>query len=310
VNPALFDSYVFVDWSASSGPSPATPSADAIWIAEWSDGRARATYWRTRQSAHAHLERRLRALAAECRRALVGFDFPFGYPSGFAAAAFRQAADVPWRATWDSLTLGFSDSPANLNNRFEVASALNRSCRATGPGPFWCCPSALADRWLTVKKAGTSFPFMSDAGWMLAEYRACDLRALASGLRIHTVWQLLGSGSVGGQGIAGIPYVNRLRHADGLRSVSAVWPFETGFRLNAIKNASIVFAETWPRVVEGLVHPGARPRDRAQVLAMARWAADLDRGGELAALLGRPASLTSKKLAAVIEEEGWILGIR
>lgn len=215
-----------------------------------------------------------------------------------------------WRAAWDSITLGFSDSPANLNNRFEVASALNRTCRSAGPGPFWCCPPARANRWLSVKKAGISFPYVSDSGVALAEHRACDLRALAAGLRIHTVWQLLGSGSVGGQGIAGIPYLNRLRHADGLDSISAVWPFETGFRRNPRRDSSILYAEIWPRVVESTVRPDENPRDRAQVLAMARWAENLDRAGDLGKLFSRPPGLDTAFTRAAVEEEGWILGIR
>jgi hypothetical protein len=48
----LFDTVVMVDWSAASAPSPAKPSADAIWIGVVRDGAAEEpAYMQTRAKA-------------------------------------------------------------------------------------------------------------------------------------------------------------------------------------------------------------------------------------------------------------------
>lgn len=84
----LFDAYLMVDWSARSEPAR---GADSIWWAliERRDGAAallRRENPSLRAAAVEQLATMLAALSAEGRRSLVGFDFPFGYPAGFAAA--------------------------------------------------------------------------------------------------------------------------------------------------------------------------------------------------------------------------------
>ena len=47
----LFDSYVFVDWSSRSRPSPVKESRDSIWVGEasaQSEGVVPPHYYRTR----------------------------------------------------------------------------------------------------------------------------------------------------------------------------------------------------------------------------------------------------------------------
>src|SRR5262249_57969328 len=89
------------------------------------------------------------------RRALVGFDFAYGYPVDFAAAL--QAAtgksdrDLPWLLTWQYLSEHIKDDegtargakPNNRSNRFEVANQINAlvSADPIAAGPFWCASS-------------------------------------------------------------------------------------------------------------------------------------------------------------------------
>ena len=76
----LYDAYVVADWSARSTPSPERPSKDAIWIgvARNDCEEAETTYLRTRAAAEDWLVDFLRAEIEAGRRALIGFDFPFG----------------------------------------------------------------------------------------------------------------------------------------------------------------------------------------------------------------------------------------
>lgn len=86
----MFDAHVMVDWSAASVPRT---GRDSIWVC-WhgADGESLENP-STRHAAKALLAGRLAAAAARGERVLVGFDFPFGYPTGFAAPArpFRPA---------------------------------------------------------------------------------------------------------------------------------------------------------------------------------------------------------------------------
>src|SRR5205823_430150 len=88
------------------------------------DGEPRTLNPRTRGQAEAAVRDILRDARDRSDRVLLGFDFPYGYPTGFAAAlGFERAA---WRAVWDHLKAQIRDDPAtNRNNRFEVAAGLN-----------------------------------------------------------------------------------------------------------------------------------------------------------------------------------------
>ena len=134
----LFDTHIVVDWSARSVPSPARPVGDAIWWCAARDGAVgEPEYARTRHDA----VRRLGAiLARECaagRRVLAGFDFPFGYPAGFAGHLTGRASGP---AVWDWLADRIRDGEDNANNRYAIAGSINRVFRGwarsgEGPGP-------------------------------------------------------------------------------------------------------------------------------------------------------------------------------
>ena len=309
----LFDAYLMVDWSAKNGLSPARPSADAVWIGagEADDRTPRTRYFRSRMAGIAHVTRLLSRWASEGRRVLVGFDLAYGYPVGFARW-LDGSSDVPaWRKTWDAISSRYVDNERNLNNRFAVASELNALCGADSFGPFWCAPAAQVTKTLPPKMKGyVEFPYEMPDGSTLSDLRLCDARFRNAGLNIHTCWHLLGTGSVGGQGLAGIPHVAALRDHPSFGEHSKVWPFETGFtaQVTGADGPAVIHAEIWPRVAESLMNPRTRIKDRAQVVSVIEWARRLDDAGELGAWFDAPGDLSASDAAIAVEEEGWILG--
>jgi hypothetical protein len=306
----LFDAYLAVDWSARSLPSPAAPTRDALWVGEATIDAAApglhiaASYWRTRHACIAHVRARLLAHLAAGRRVLVGFDFPYGYPAGYAAALDLPAPAPPWRRIWDALAEQIVDEATNANNRFAVAAVLNARCGPPGPGPLWGCPAAACAPSLAPTSPG--YPYGIGAGYRLARLRRVEARAPGT----QPAWKLLGQGSVGGQALLGIPYVRALRDDPALAPASRVWPFETGFTATptAPPGPAIVHAEIWPGIVPGPLDPAIPIRDEAQVRAVVAWLAARDAAGMLGALFAPPPGLAPADLAVCREEEGWLLG--
>jgi molybdopterin-guanine dinucleotide biosynthesis protein B len=260
----LFDRVIVVDWSASATPSPARPSADAIWIGEASAADDRTDYFRTRQAAEAALHDRL----AGDDRVLIGFDFPLGYPAGFA----KRLTGVPEaRAIHGWLAERIEDGPDNRNNRFQVAAAINQ--RFGARGPFWGCPTAEAGPHLSPRRE-VDYPALR-----LSERRAVE-RSIP---RAQPVWKLYTTGSVGSQALMGLPVVHRL----GL----PVWPFDPP--------ASRMVAEVYPSLLAGAVAQTGGIKDAAQVQLLARALWNLAQRDRLAPLLDTP---------QIAREEGWILG--
>ena len=334
---ALFDAYLAVDWSARSAPSPPRPSPDSVWVAEWDGSGARGagdgtrvSYLRTRHACYQLLRERLLDHVAQGRRVLAGFDFPLGYPRGFAAAlglgdmpapGLGDTADgppaAPWRLLWDELGRLIEDGPDNANNRFDVAAALNRRCgtgpRAGDPGPLWGCPPAVAGPWL--RSTSPRYPY--GAGPVtLARLRWAERRLPGT----QPAWKLMGAGSAGSQCLLGIPVAGRLRSDPRLRDASRIWPFETGFtRSPGPDDGSFVLhAEIWPGVlrgegfrrgpaIDGRAH-GPVIKDEAQVRAVVGWLRAADGDGRLPELFGTPPRLDPGAVRDVLAEEGWILG--
>ncbi len=288
----LFDTVVMVDWSAAARPSPARPSADAIWIGVARGGVCEPPrYLRTRAEACAALADLLAAERAAGRRVLAGFDFPFGYPAGFAARAAGAAEGL---AVWRMLAGLVADGPDNRNNRFAVAARLN--ALFPGIGPFWGRPERADHPGLPTR--GTA-----RRGHGLPERRAVEARVR----RAQPCWKLYTTGSVGSQALLGIAALERLRREPRLGGAVAVWPFETGF---APGNAPIVFAEIYPSLLAGAVAAAPEPiRDAAQVRIVAAALARLDAGGRLAPLFAGPDDLAGPERAPAAREEAWILGV-
>lgn len=272
--PVRFDTVAIVDWSATNGPSPAKPSPDAIWIGTATATGTEARYFRTRAEAEAHLSALIDAERTAGRRLLVGFDFPMGYPAGFAARLTGQGDP---RALWRWLAGRITDG-GNRNNRFAVADNINA---IMGGGPFWGRPSALALPHLPEKKA------VDYAALGLPERRAVE-RAVP---RAQPVWKLYTTGSVGSQALMGLPMIHRLSQREGI----AVWPFDPP------GTSPTVLAEVYPSLLAPLVSRAAGIKDAAQVTLLARALWRLSQDGMLDALLATP-DIND------ITEEGWILG--
>lgn len=294
----LFSAYVIVDWSAAAKP---TTGADSVWIGVLKrDVRFRLTFesWNpaTRQEAEARLATLLDDLKKRGERALVGFDFPLGFPRGFAAA-LNLPGERPWRAVWDQLNKMVKDKADNTNNRFGVGSEINRRLTG-GPFPFWGCPPKDALTTLQPKRPREHGP--ED----LPEFRHADVAAKGA----HSIWKLYYNGSVGGQAIMGIPAVRRLRDARG--ETVKVWPFETGFKALTeadLEGVDVVVAEVYPSLVKAAPAPG-EVKDLTQVRGLAEHFAKLDEAGKLAALFGPSKDAPADLVVDVQHEEGWILG--
>ncbi|MGH7063897.1 MAG: precorrin-8X methylmutase [Stellaceae bacterium] len=286
----MFDSYMMVDWSAANVPRT---GRDSIWICRRGpDGETLANP-PTRHAAKALLGNWLMVGRARGERVLVGFDFPFGYPTGFAARL--GIPGPPWRAVWDEIAGLVEDDENNRNNRFEVAAQFNRRISA-GLFPFWGCPRGRDTEFLGPRHHRRH---ETDG---LAERRLIDCYMRTA----QPCWKLLGSGSVGGQVLTGIPVVRELRDDPRWSDAARVWPFETG--LQAADDPAIVFAEIYPSLWKVAPLPD-EPKDSAQVRAVVDFLAARDRAGELAPFfIGDPA-LTVEQRRVVEAEEAWTLGV-
>jgi hypothetical protein len=291
-----FDAYLMVDWSASSRPAT---GADSIWycLMTRSGTRLQVVAFEnpaTRVRAIGEIREILLGLARQGRTVLVGFDFPFGYPAGFADA-LRLVCDRPWDGVWSELVGSIVDRADNSNNRFDVAGELNR--RVSGAcGPFWGCPR---------NRKCTTLSSTKGPGGHLAERRLTDVG------NMQPIWKLYGNGSVGSQALVGIPHVAALRNHPGLATVSRVWPFETGLvRLpnREDRDCLIVLAEIYPSLVAVRTTPGG-VKDALRVEATASHFAALDDAGELSTLFAGPDWLTADERVRVEREEGWTLGV-
>ena len=193
--PRLFSAYVIVDWSAASKP---TTGADSIWIGVLKrDIRFRMAFESFNPPTRAEAEKRLNLILDDLKkrgeRALLGVDFPLGFPRGFASA-LKLPGEPPWRSVWDQLDKMVKDKADNTNNRFGVGSEINRRLTG-GPFPFWGCPPKDALTTLQPKRTRTHGP--DD----LPEFRHADLAAKGAA----SIWKLYYNGSVGGQAILDTP---------------------------------------------------------------------------------------------------------
>ncbi len=294
----LFDVYVVVDWSANSTPKR---GPDSIWthVTERGGAMQEPINHPTRADAREYLVGLLTVHPHQ--RILVGFDMPYGYPSGFAQAA-GLPGEPAWAAAWQHLVVNIDDRANNANNRFEVASQLNAAI-SDGPGPFWGTTSPAH---VTSSLSRTKAPGFPHHG--LAEHRHAEQALRSAGMRPASAWQLAGAGSAGSQTLMGVPVVHALRHHPSLRARSAIWPFETGLTADPVRGRRnmIIHAEIWPSSI-GRPDPALHPvKDAGQVRALGEHLAALDDRAELGPLFAPV--LDDDVARAVVEEEGWIVG--
>jgi hypothetical protein len=281
----LFHVIAIVDWSAAATPGPARPCADRCWIA-WGTHEARPgpAYFRTRAAAIAFLGE---LLARTRGAALVGWDFPHGFPRGSGLGGGRPAAA--------RLAALIEDAADGANNRFDVAARLNWML-GRAPGPFWGCPAHRASLDLSDRRC-------SFEGRGFAEWRLADDLLRRRGTGIQSVWKLYTRGSVGSQTLLGLPAIHRLLADPALAARSRLWPFETGWDRDL---SGIVHAELWPSLADHARQPYPI-KDARQVAAARDWALDADAAGRLGARFARPDGLSDAESAACLAEEGWIL---
>ena len=271
-----FDTIAVVDWSGGNDTGP-KPRKDAIWLGVVRKGETeKPLYLRNRAVAETALVALIAQEQAAGRRLLIGFDFPFAYPRGFAQALIGQADPL---ALWDWLEARITDEKT-ANNRFDLAAEINRSLG--GKGPFW--GNALGRDIVGLgrtKKEYSAAPF--------PEKRRVETLATGS----FSCWQLAGAGAVGSQVLMGLPVLSRLRRhfADDL----AVWPFENSQK----SNAAVVLAEIWPSMISGAVRQaqadgGIRDAHQVRLLAVALSQVVPDKLRQM--------------MAVETDEEGWILG--
>ena len=236
---SAFDSFCVVDWNSGNDTGP-TPKKDAIWAAAVVAGQAHpACYLRNRDVAMEWITELVETELRASRRLLIGFDFPFGYPAGFAERIVGEA-NTP--KLWDFFAERLQDSPKH-NNRFDLAGELNR--RFPGVGPFWF--NALKRDIAHLPRKG-----LARQGHSMKERRAVDM--------VHpgafTPWQMGGAGAVGGQVMTGMAALSALRRRFG--SKVSVWPFE--------QEAEVHVVEIWPSLIDRAVRTSRDEiRDRAQV---------------------------------------------
>ncbi|MDP5217485.1 molybdopterin-binding protein [Ruegeria sp. 2205SS24-7] len=264
-----FQTIAMVDWSGGNDTGP-KPRKDAIWACVIRAGACEAPiYLRNRARAEVWLGDLIETELAAGRRLMLGFDFPFGYPAGFARSI--TGTDDPL-TLWEWFADHIEDAPDH-NNRFDLAGQINR--RFGGVGPFWGNGLKRDIVGLPRTKTGYQNPF--------PDRRAVEELAKGS----FTCWQMSGAGAVGGQVMMGLPVLTRLRHR--FAGQIAAWPFEA-------LDKPVAFVEIWPSLTLG-TSPADRIRDAWQVEHVARD------------LAGLPAEELTRRLTVEAPEEGWILGV-
>lgn len=283
-----FDLIAVIDWSAAASRGPARPTKDRVWLA-WGmpDERPDPIYCRTRNDCLGLLEKLIRAVGG---KALIAWDFPFGYPAASGLGGGR--------ATAERLARLIEDGPQDRNNRFDVADALNRGFGSES-GPFWGRPASRNVARVPEKKPDFSrFPF--------PEWRIVERHARAAGFpSIQSVWKLYTTGSVGSQTLMGLAAIHRLNQSLAPDFPALWWPFDTGW---ADRIDGLVHVECWPSLFELSGSPHGI-RDQAQVAVTRDRIMLWQDEGTLRQRLSAPAHLSDADLAAVTAGEGWILGL-
>ncbi|MGA8402455.1 MAG: hypothetical protein WB697_21380 [Stellaceae bacterium] len=288
----LFDTYILVDWSAAKTPKI---GRDSIWICRRAPDGETVANPPTRHAARLLLADMLQAAMEKDERVVAGFDFPFGYPAGFARRLGLDGTPgrAPWRLVWDEIAALLDDRDDNHNNRFEVAVALNRRI-SNSVFPFWGRPVRMESDFLGAKHHKRH---VEDG---LLEKRLIDTWMVGA----QPCWKLIGAGSVGGQVLTGLPVVRALRDDERWAAHARIWPFETGLGLP--DGARIVFAEVWPSWWKACAKLGP-PNDKAQVRTVARIFAAADHAGTLAGWFSPDIGDADPR--QIVEEEAWTLGV-
>jgi molybdopterin-guanine dinucleotide biosynthesis adapter protein len=209
---------IVADWSAAQGRKP-KPQEDRCWLAWGTQDqtiRSEPLYQPTRLEAEATIRNLL--IEHADKTCLIGFDFAIGYPvSDTGSPVLPVGTEL-----CAFIASQISDDPSGVNNRFEIAAALNQHIvRQTGQqaGPFWGRPRELRIPDLPERRP------TSHTG--IGQFRACERASQrVTKSRPQSAWKLSGVGCVGSQALMGLPTIHRLLTDPALQSRSHLWPFE------------------------------------------------------------------------------------
>lgn len=291
-----FDRYVMIDWSAQSSPKL---GKDSIWMAVADcDGQIEEVH--NPRTRHCATELLVELLSDLSERVLVGCDFSFGYPTGFADALVGESGST-WRDVWSWVGARVTDAADNQNNRFDVASEMNDRCESTVKvRPFWGHPGSNLHQGVSRYRPDTYAPF--------EEFRITEHRIRVEGHRPFSSWQLAYPGSVGSQMLIGMAWIERLRALGQIGDRLKVWPFETGLGERSLEGGAgdIVIAEVWPSMFD-IDRDRHDILDAAQVITVVENLARAD--ADFSLRHWASPSVSEAERRSVLREEGWTLGV-
>ena len=292
----MFDTIIAVDWSARSTPSPVRPTKDAIYlcVSRLHEGASQhPEYFRTRAEAMVRIHDLLDGEMAAGRRSFIGFDFNFGYPSGFAKILTGRTDGI---SVWKWMSERIEDRLDNQNNRFDVAAEIN--AQFPGIGPFWGAPNSVCLNGLPHKGSLRH-------GHGMNEWRQSDLASKTA----QSSWKLYTTGSVGSQAILGMSHLYKLKGWLGRRG--AVFPLETG---SMLPHLPVVIGEIYPsyyRVDYMIPLEEKYPNAPYHILDARQVRQVCDRFACLMQTEMHAAHLFDITIVkeSVLKEEGWIVGV-
>lgn len=299
---ATIHRFIAIDWSAKSGLSPAKPSKDALWASKsvLHEEEPQSTYFRSRAECVQYVKEEIQDAKKSGERVLIGFDFAFGYPSGYAKALGIKGG---WRNFISHLSELIRDEE-NVNNRFEVADQLN--ARLGKQGPLWGHPATHSYSNLGPKKG--VFPHRARA-IDIAEFRTVDLSLRHKG--IQPIWKICYTASVGGQTLMGLPYLHFLSADKDIGQHVAIWPFDTHFVDDPFTSHSETVAtvvEIWPGIMPIDARHKSSVRDEGQVKTISAFMKKTCLAGRLPDYFNPLGISTAPNLDELMNEEGWIFG--
>jgi hypothetical protein len=164
--------------------------------------------------------------------------------------------------------------------------------------------------YLSLRMTQPRYPIVAN-GIKCNQFRMTERRAGLAAGNAQETWKLSGTGSVGGQTLTGIPYLQALVTAPELAPHSKVWPLSEGFvgPLPDARRPSILYAEIFPSNVplHAELPPDLKIKEARQVWNVVRQVLHMDARGTMARYFQPPGGLTEDELAGVTHEEGWIL---
>lgn len=270
------DKVLILDWSAAGKPKT---GRDSIWLGSAGLQAEPPRNIPTRRAAEEILRDEIAMAQDAGYSLLIGIDFGFGYPAGFAKALTGKA-HAP--AVWSYFAAHLEDTSDNANTHRAMAATFNQNL--PGSGPFWGNAEKRDYEGLSRKKV-SSEPF--------AEFRRVEQRARTAGAQPKSLWQLSGAGAVGAQSLTGLPMLHRLAALEGV----SVWPFQP------VAGADVMIAEIYPSLIDTAAFEAfIQPRDAAQVHVLSQALYQAGQAGDLEALCAAAP-------VDVQREEGWILGV-